>query len=94
MTKQELLEIFTQHHPNMGEIEILRYVNKALKTFGEDTKMVDESFYDTTVANQRFYELPDGTMDVTRVTLTDGDGKHYSIPRSLGIPKIEDKDFT
>ena len=30
MTKQELLELFNEHHPMMGEVEALRYINKAI----------------------------------------------------------------
>jgi len=93
MTKQELLELFTEHHPMMGETEALNYVNRAIDCFSEESKIVDESFYETTVANQRYYELPDGVLEISRVTLTDGDNKHYSIPRSLSAPEIEDKDL-
>ena len=94
MTKQEVLELFTEHHPMMGEVEALNYINRALHAFSEETGMVDESFYETTVANQRYYDLPDGILEVSRVTLTDGDDKHYSIPRALSAPEIEDKDLT
>ena len=93
MTKQEALELFAQHHPDMGEKEALRIINKAIDTFSEETDIVQESFYETTAANQRYYDLPAGIIEINRVTLSDGDGKDYSIPRS-STPSIEDTDLT
>lgn len=93
MTKQEILELFAEHHPMMGEVEALRYINKAMATVAEESKINHESFHETTVANQRYYELPKGVLEISRVTLSDGDGKDYSIPRS-STPFIEDTDLT
>ena len=93
MTKQEALELFGQHHPDIGEKEALRIINKAVSTLSEETGIVQESFYETTVANQRYYDLPEGIIKINRVTLSDGDGKDYSIPRS-STPTIEDTDLT
>jgi len=92
MTKQEILELFNEHHPAIGEVEALRYINKAMAVIAEETKVNYESFYETTVANQRYYELPVGVLTVDRVTLSDVDGKDYNIPRS-STPSIEDTDL-
>ena len=93
MTKQETLELFAQHHPDIGEKEALRIINKAMSAFSEETKISQESFYETTASNQRYYDLPEGIIEINRVTLSDGDGKDYSIPRS-STPNIEDTDLT
>ena len=69
------------------------FINKAMIIVAEDSKVNHESFYETTVANQRYYELPKGVLEISRVTLSDGDGKDYSIPRS-STPFIEDTDLT
>ena len=96
MKIRQVLELVQQHHPDVGEVELLKYINQAMDTFAEETKIVEESFTTTTVANQRYYdidqELP-GILEIDRVTLTDSDGRGFQIPRLLEIPEEEDKDL-
>ena len=66
MTKQETLELFAQHHPDIGEKEALRIINKAMSAFSEETKISQESFYETTASNQRYYDLPEGIIEINR----------------------------
>lgn len=96
MKIRQVLELVQQHHPDVGEVELLKYINQAMDTFAEETKIVEESFTTTTEANKRYYdidqELP-GILEIDRVTLTDADGRGFQIPRLLEIPEEEDKDL-
>ena len=90
MKIRQVLELVQQHHPDVGEVELLKYINQAMDTFAEETKIVEESFTTTTEANKRYYDVD---QEIDRVTLTDADGRGFQIPRLLEIPEEEDKDL-
>ena len=85
MTQQQLIETVKQHHPEMGETQIRIYLNKALDEFCRKTRVLNTLYTFPTVADQRYYDLSDNIIEITRV---DYDG--YEIPRLVGKPEKTD----
>ena len=85
MTQQQLIETVKQHHPEMGETQIRIYLNKALDEFCRKTRVLNTLYTFSTVADQRYYDLSDDIIEITRV---DYDG--YEIPRLVGKPEKTD----
>ena len=85
MTQQQLIETVKQHHPEMGEAQIRIYLNKALDEFCRKTRILNTLYTFPTVADQRYYDLSDDIIEITRV---DYDG--YEIPRLVGKPEKTD----
>jgi|TARA_X000001388_G_scaffold63307_1_gene49227 hypothetical protein len=85
MTQQQLIETVKQHHPEMGETQIRIYLNKALDEFCRKTRVLNTLYTFPTVADQRYYDLSDDIIEITRV---DYDG--YEIPRLVGKPEKTD----
>ena len=92
MTQQEMIELVQQHHPHMGETEIEKILLRAYRDFAMKTSIHRTSFTldGDTVANQRYYALPSNIDKIYEVTLSDGDGNEYFIPRSLSKPSKDD----
>ena len=70
MKQKEMIELVQQHHPHMGEKEIRKLLNRAMDNFTESTGILEASYTDTTVANQRFYDLNSNILKISKVTLT------------------------
>ena len=85
MTQQQLIEMVKQHHPEMGDAQIRIYLNKALDEFCRKTRVLNTLYTFPTVADQRYYDLSDDIIEITRV---DYDG--YEIPRLVGKPEKTD----
>lgn len=94
MILQNLIELVKQHHPHMNENEIRHLLNRAADDLCVKTELVKTQFdvYDfltdaagNTVANQRFYKLPDGLFKIQEVFLNG-----VRIPRTLTKPIIND----
>ena len=85
MTQQQLIETVKQHHPEMGDAQIRIYLNKALDEFCRKTRVLNTLYTFPTVADQRYYDLDDDIIEITRV---DYDG--YEIPRLVGKPEKTD----
>ena len=95
LTAKKMIELVQQHHPHMGQTEILMLINQVKDEFCEDTKMVqmlDETL--DTVVDKRWYTVPNFNSH------TDSSGHLISIeevyiddvkiPRLQGNPKIDD----
>ena len=86
MTTKEMIELVQQHHPHMKEVEIVKLLNRAKDSFCEETDIYKKGTgYTTTIAGQRWYELPAGLLKVEGVFLD-----NVEIPRLQGNPKILD----
>ena len=87
----EMVELIQQHHPHMGETEIIRLLNRAKDDFCERTEIVKSTYTIATVANQRYYPLNDvgaETSDILKIRevwLND-----TLIPRLLEKPPVDD----
>ena len=86
MTQQEMIEMVQQHHPEIGETQIRIWLNQALHEFCRKTQIIEDVDTSiTTVANQRFYSIPSGVLEINAV---DFDG--YTISRLIGKPNLRD----
>ena len=87
MTAKEMIELVQQHHPHMGETEIVKLLNRAKDDFCEETeiyKKTDTSI--TTTADTRWYAIPSGLTKIEEVYFND-----VRIPRLQGNPIINDE---
>ena len=93
MTAKEMIELVQQHHPHMGEVEIIKNLNRAKDDFCEETtiyKKTDTSI--TTIADQRWYDIP--SDDATGVRLLKIEEVYFDdvrISRLQGNPIINDE---
>ena len=85
MTLKEMVELVQQHHPHIGEVELVRLINRAKDDFCLKTEMIKDSYTSSTVANQRYYTLDSKIIKIKRVWLND-----VRIPMLIGKPIIDD----
>lgn len=85
MTQKQMIELIQIHHPDMGETEARLYLNKALKEFCRETKILSGSTTFSTVADQRYYPLDSKVLEITRVDVDD-----YRVDRLVGLPEKSD----
>jgi hypothetical protein len=85
MTQKQMIELIQTHHPDMGVTEARLYLNKALKEFCRETKILSGSTTFSTVADQRYYDLDSTVLEITRVDVDD-----YRIDRLVGLPEKSD----
>ena len=94
MTTKEMIELVQQHHPHMKEEEIRHLLNRASDDLCVKSELIKSRFFlsdaideedSTTVANQRYYKLPDGLFKINEVFLNG-----VRIPRLIGKPIIDD----
>ena len=85
MTQLEMIELVRQHHEHLGETEIRKLLDRALADFAAKTEILESTVTTTTVANQRYYSLPDSLLKITSVWLND-----TQIPQLIGKPVIDD----
>ena len=88
--QKELIELVQQHHPQMGEVEIRKLLNRAQEIVCEETDILQRWFTETTVADQRFYDLDADLLRIKRVELSDSNGTYYVIPRLSNPPSLGD----
>ena len=86
MKLKEMIDRVKQHHPDMGEVEIIRSLNDAMNDFGTRTEMI-ESVDQFNIANtlvgglsgekagQRVYPLK---KHIIKIKSVDYDGKGIS----------------
>ena len=85
MKSKEMIELVQQHHPHLGEVEIIKLLNRAKDDFCAKTEIVKDTYTSTTVANQRYYTLDDKIIKINSVWLND-----VKIPMLIGKPIIDD----
>ena len=87
MTIKEMIELVQQHHPHMGEVEIIKLLNRVKDDFCEETdiyKKTDNSI--TTIIDQRWYTIPSDLLKIEEVYFDD-----VRISRLQGNPIINDE---
>jgi hypothetical protein len=92
MKLQRMIDMVKKHHPELGNVEIIEMLNQASDEFCQRTLLLDEATQFTTVAEQRYYGLKDGILEIKSVDLQDEDGNHKTIKRLSGRPKYRDID--
>ena len=87
MKQKEMIELVQQHHPHMGQTEIVKLLDRAKNDFCAKTEIVKDSYTGTTVANQRYYTLDNRILKIRDIWLNG-----VKIPKLLGKPTIDDED--
>ena len=85
MTLNEMIELVQQHHPHMGEVEVIKLINRAKNDFCARTEIVKDTFTATTTADKRYYNLDKRILRIQNVWLND-----VLISRMIGKPIIDD----
>jgi hypothetical protein len=98
MTTKEMIELVQQHHPHMGEVEVVKLLNRAKDDFCAETEIVkkkytavsgdyadDASSETTTTANRMYYTISQFIIKIRDVWLND-----VKISRLIGKPIIDD----
>jgi len=88
MKQFELIELVQQHHVDMGETEIRKALNRAQNDYCARTELIKETYVQNSVAGQRYYNLDNNILKITRVQIND-----VEIPRLQGDPLIDDDEF-
>ena len=88
----EMVELVQQHHPHMGETEIIKSLNRAKDDFCERTEVSKNTYIMATVAGQRYYPLGDisGGNDPVVLKVNEVWFNDTLIPRLLSKPPIDD----
>ena len=87
MSIKEMMELVQQHHPHMGQTEIVKLLDRVKNDFCAKTEMVKDSYTGTTVANQRYYHIDSRILKIKSVWLND-----IKLPKLIGKPIIDDED--
>ena len=90
MKLQEMIEKVQKHHPDLGNVEIIKLLNQASDEFCSRTLILDEATQFTAVANQRYYGLKDSILEIKSVDMQDEEGNTKSIKRLQGRPEYRD----
>ena len=83
----EMIELVQQHHPHMGQTEIVKLLDRAKNDFCARTEIVKDSYTGTTVANQRYYDIDARIIKIKDIYLND-----VLFQRMLEKPSIDDED--
>tara|TARA_Y100001963_G_scaffold100972_1_gene138906 strand:+ start:4686 stop:4961 length:276 start_codon:yes stop_codon:yes gene_type:complete len=85
MTTKQMIELIKQHHPHLGETEVLLLINRAKDDFCAKTEIVKDTYTTSTVANQRYYTLDNKIIKIKDIWLND-----VKIPMLNYKPIIDD----
>tara|TARA_B100000085_G_scaffold128857_1_gene117307 strand:+ start:1472 stop:1735 length:264 start_codon:yes stop_codon:yes gene_type:complete len=85
-----MIELVQKHHPDLGDVEVIKLLNQASDEFCSRTLVLDEATQFNTVANQRFYGLKDSILEIKSVDMKDEEGNVKSIKRLQGRPEYRD----
>jgi len=87
MTAKEMIELVQQHHPHMGEVEIIKLLNRAKDDFCAKTEMVKTNRTMNTTSGTRYYYVNKNVLKIKDVWLDS-----VKIKRLIGKPIIDDTD--
>ena len=88
MTQLELIELVKQHHPDMGNVEIRKRLNRAQDDFCSRTELIKKTYVQSTTAGTRYYSLDRAILKILKVQIDD-----VLIPRLIGDTLIDDDEF-
>ena len=85
MKLKEMIDRVKQHHPDMGEVEIVRSLNDAMNDMGFRAEIIESIDQFDSIANQRVYPLK---KHIIKIKAVDFNGK--TIKKLVGRPKERD----
>ena len=89
MLTKEMIELVQQHHPKMGEVEIIKLINRAKDDFCARTEIVKDTYTVATTADKRYYNLDKRIIKIQSIWLND-----VLIPKIIGKPIIDDDELS
>ena len=90
MKQIQMIEMVKKHHPELSNVEIRMYLDKALDEFCEQTRILKGNSTFTTTADTRYYSLTDFDSDgdnTDQHEFIDVDRVDFD---SYQIPKLQD----
>ena len=87
MTAKEMIELVQQHHPQLGEVEAIKLLNRAKNDFCAKTEILKTTKTLSTEASKRYYRLDKTILKIQEVWLDS-----VKIPMLIGKPIIDDTD--
>ena len=88
MKQLELIELVQQHHPQMGDTEVRKSLNRAQNDYCARTELIKQTYIQTSVAGRRYYNLDENIITILSIQIND-----VTIPRLQGDPIIDDDEF-
>ena len=89
MTLLQIYEEIKLHHPNIGETELAKHVNRASDYFCEMTEIYRPVYQITTVEGTRYYNIDSSIIKVLKAEFN-----WVHIPRLQGKPVVDDDEHT
>ena len=86
MTVKQLVEFVQQHHPNLGEAEIINRANRFLSSVARAYDIMKSTWSQDLVSGTRYYPLGDDIQDIEKVYIN-----RVKVPRIEKLV-IEDSD--
>ena len=87
MTAKEMIELVQQHHPHMGQTEIVKLLNRAKDEFCSQTEILKTNRTMNTTSGTRYYYVNKNVLKIKDVWLDS-----VKIKRLIGKPIIDDTD--
>ena len=88
MKQLELIELVQQHHPQMGDTEVRKSLNRAQNDYCARTELIKQTYIQTSVAGRRYYNLDENIITILSIQIND-----VTIPRLQGDPIIDDDEY-
>lgn len=88
MKLKEMIERVQQHHPSMGQVEIIRYLNDAMNDLGFRAELIESIDRFDTEVGKRVYPLKKHIIKVKGVDFDD-----KTIKKLIGRPTKRDLDL-
>ncbi len=85
MKLKEYMDIISEAYPEVELADVIKILNRAIEDFSERTEIVKDSYNASTVANQRYYNLPDDVIKIISVDVDD-----EVAPKLIGEPSKRD----
>ena len=87
MKIKEMIELVKLHHPHIRETEAKKLIQRVSDQLCAETDILEATYYQNTIANQRYYALDDKILNIKNVQI-----QGESIPRLVGglILEVDD----
>lgn len=95
MKRKEMIELVQLHHPNMGETQIVKLLDRAKDDFCAKTELVKTGFNFDITSGQKYYDaisLADLISGQKLIKISEVWIDKVKIPRLIHPPIIEDSD--
>lgn len=82
-----MIELVQQHHPNLGEKQVRKLLNRAIQDFSAETEIYHTVYTQPTIKDQRYYLLDTDVLYIKELFV-----EKKQVPRLIGGLPDEDPD--